>query len=200
MKRLIFILIVLIALAKTGHSQDFDPYTCTFKGKELFGKIQRVTSFADLKVEVVDYNADLEVDTTSSWPSKCGQWKFVQHFPDLKVEFVKYGADLRIKYVNYGAGVPESKTNMSSFKINTFNCKYKGFPLYGKVKFTDNFPDIRIKIVESFEDIRVKMVENFPDDCGEWQVVESFEDIKVKIVESFEDIKVKMVDNFPGLR
>lgn len=83
-------------------------------------------------------------------------------------------------------------------KIDFESCIYKGFPLHGKIKFVEDFPDIKIKIVEHFPDLKVKLVENFPDDCGEWQVVEHFPDVKVKIVEHFPDIKVKYVEHFPG--
>ncbi len=83
-------------------------------------------------------------------------------------------------------------------KINK-DCYYKGFKLYGKIKFVENFPDIKVQIVENFPDLKVKIVENFPDDCGEWQIVSNFPDLKVQIVENFPDIKVKFVNNFPGL-
>jgi hypothetical protein len=78
-------------------------------------------------------------------------------------------------------------------------CSFRGKKLYGKIKFVENFPDIKIKIVENFPDIKVQLVENFPDECGKWQIVENFPDIKVQIVENFPDIKVKFVNNFPGL-
>ncbi len=79
------------------------------------------------------------------------------------------------------------------------DCTFKGFKMYGKVKFVTSFPDIKVQIVESFPDLKVKFVDSFPDDCGEWQIVESFPDIKVQIVTSFPDIKIKTVDSFPGL-
>ena len=34
-------------------------------------------------------------------------------------------------------------------------CSFKGKKLYGKIKFVDNFPDIKIKIVENFPDLKV---------------------------------------------
>lgn len=83
-------------------------------------------------------------------------------------------------------------------EIDYENCTYKGFPLHGKIKFVEDFPDITVKVVEHFPDLKVKMVEHFPDDCGEWQVVENFPDVKVKIVENFPDIKIKYVEHFPG--
>jgi hypothetical protein len=81
----------------------------------------------------------------------------------------------------------------------TKECTYKGMKLYGKIRFVENFPDIKVQIVENFPDLKVKLVDNFPDKCGEWQIVENFPDIKVQIVENFPDIKVKFVENFPGL-
>ncbi|MBP8994785.1 MAG: hypothetical protein KBG30_13395 [Bacteroidales bacterium] len=79
------------------------------------------------------------------------------------------------------------------------DCYYKGIKLWGKVKFVESFPDIKIQYVESFPDIKVKFVSSFPDACGKWQVVESFPDFKVQVVNSFPDIKVKVVDSFPGV-
>jgi len=83
-------------------------------------------------------------------------------------------------------------------KINFDNCTFKEFPLHGKIKFVDSFPNITVQIVESFPDLKVKVVNSFPDDCGEWQIVESFPDVKVKIVDSFPDLKIKFVESFPG--
>ena len=83
-------------------------------------------------------------------------------------------------------------------KIDFETCTYKDFPLNGKIKFVESFPDITVQIVESFPDIKIKIVNSFPDDCGEWQIVESFPDVKIKIVESFPDLKIKFVESFPG--
>lgn len=83
--------------------------------------------------------------------------------------------------------------------IDAEECSWNGYPLYGKIKFVESFPDIKIQIVNSFPDIKVKLVESFPDDCGKWKIVESFPDVKVKVVESFPDIKVQFVESFPGV-
>jgi hypothetical protein len=79
------------------------------------------------------------------------------------------------------------------------DCTYKGLKMYGKVKFVESFPDIKVQIVNSFPDLKVQTVNSFPDACGKWQIVESFPDIKVQIVNSFPDIKIQYVDAFPGL-
>ncbi len=83
-------------------------------------------------------------------------------------------------------------------EIDFGDCTYKNLPLYGKIQFVQNFPDIKVQLVENFPDIKVKIVENFPNDCGEWQIVNNFPDVKVQLVENFPDIKVKLVENFPG--
>ena len=83
-------------------------------------------------------------------------------------------------------------------KIDFENYSFNGFPLFGKVKIVESFPDIKVQIVDSFPDLKVRLVNSFPDDCGKWQIVESFPDVKIKIVDSFPDIKIKFVESFPG--
>jgi len=82
--------------------------------------------------------------------------------------------------------------------IDFETCTFNEFPLHGKIRFVDSFPDITIQVVDSFPDIKIKIVNSFPDDCGEWQIVDSFPDVKIKIVESFPDLKIKFVESFPG--
>ncbi|HOH96042.1 MAG TPA: hypothetical protein PK638_02520 [Candidatus Enterocola sp.] len=76
----------------------------------------------------------------------------------------------------------------------------KTFPLYGKVKIVESFPDIKVKIVDSFADIKVTIVDSFADECGKVKIVDSFPTIKVQLVNSFPDITVKIVDSFPGIK
>ena len=38
----------------------------------------------------------------------------------------------------------------------------KKFPLSGKVKIVESFPDVKVQIVEHFPDIKVKIVDSFP--------------------------------------
>ncbi|MBW6479801.1 MAG: hypothetical protein K0B37_10255 [Bacteroidales bacterium] len=65
--------------------------------------IKEVTSFADIKVQIVSSNPDLFVyvtKTKSEAKSSDGIWYFDNSFPDKKVQFVKNFADLKIQYVN----------------------------------------------------------------------------------------------------
>lgn len=80
--------------------------SCTFKGKKLWGKIQVVTSFPDLKVQRVTSFPDLKVQRVTSFPDSCGKWQFVTSFPDLKIQYVTSFPDVKIQYVTSFPGVP----------------------------------------------------------------------------------------------
>lgn len=73
--------------------------SCSFKGKKLYGKVQVVESFPDIKVQIVESFPDLKVQKVTSFPDKCGKWQFVTSFPDIKVQFVTSFPDIKIKYV-----------------------------------------------------------------------------------------------------
>lgn len=79
---------------------------CTYKGFKLYGKIQVVESFPDIKVQVVESFPDLKVQEVSSFPDDCGEWQFVESFPDLKVQFVESFPDIKIQYVSSFPGKP----------------------------------------------------------------------------------------------
>ncbi|MBM9576296.1 hypothetical protein JWG45_03925 [Leptospira sp. 201903070] len=72
---------------------------CTFNGKKLYGKIQIVTSFPDVKVQEVTSFPDLKVQKVTSFPDSCGKWEIVNSFPDTKVQFVTSFPDIKIQYV-----------------------------------------------------------------------------------------------------
>lgn len=98
-----------------------------------------------------------------------------------------------------------SISKQDQFKIDLALCQHviaKGIPdkckLFGKIKFVDNFPDVKIKIVDNFPDIKVKKVKNFADKPGLWKIVDHFPDYKVQIVDHFPDYKVAYVKHFPG--
>lgn len=86
-------------------------------------------------------------------------------------------------------------------KISKSDCSVtvngKTFPLSGKVKIVESFPDLKVQVVESFPDVEIKLTESSWPGCCEWKVVESFPDVKIQFVNSFPDIKVKFVTSFP---
>ncbi len=96
------VLVASIALAGDGKVGA----GCTFNGKRLYGKVQKVNAFADIKVQVVNAFADLKVQVVNAFPDSCGKWEWVNAFPDLTVEFVNSFPDVKIEYVNAFPGLP----------------------------------------------------------------------------------------------
>jgi hypothetical protein len=200
MKMKAFTIFVVLLIHCHCFSQEINPYTCTFKGKKLYGKVKVVTSNPDFKVRIVDYSEDISVKNTENDPSRCGEWKFVEYSEDFKVRFVTSGEDFTIKYTTYDPKVNSTSSNEYNKEIDKSNCTFHGIPLKGKVKVVTSYPDIKVKVVDNFEDISVKVVTNFPDECGKWQFVENFPDFTIQYVENFEDVKIKYVENFPGTK
>ncbi|MEP0749264.1 MULTISPECIES: hypothetical protein [unclassified Coleofasciculus] len=79
--------------------------TCTYNGKPLYGKIKIVESLPDIKVKIVSSSPDLIVEPVTAFPQRCGQWQFVESFPDLKVQIVENFPDIQIQFVNNFPGV-----------------------------------------------------------------------------------------------
>jgi hypothetical protein len=192
MKSTIFAGILLLFISLAGLGQNFDPYSCTFKGINLYGKVEVVDHNPDIRVEVVSSFPDIVVDSNASWTSKCGEWKMVTSNADFRVQFVRSGSDLKVKFDHSWPGVPDSRKTSQKSQINSFHCSYKGKPLYGKVKIVENFPDIKVKVVNSFPDLKVEVVDNFPDQCGKWQFVESFPDSKSSLLNRLKILRLNL--------
>jgi hypothetical protein len=87
---------------------------CTFKGKNLWGKVQFVdaTGFPDFKVQMLQSLADLKVQEVGAtgFPNSCGKWQMVSAtgFPDFKVQITTGVADFSIQDEMYfpGLGFP----------------------------------------------------------------------------------------------
>jgi uncharacterized protein YlzI (FlbEa/FlbD family) len=79
--------------------------SCTFNGKKLYGKIEIVTAFPDVKVQEVNAFPDVKVEKVNAFPDKCGKWQTVTAFPDTKVQFVKAFPDVKIQYVTAFPGM-----------------------------------------------------------------------------------------------
>lgn len=73
--------------------------SCTYKGFQLYGRVQFVESFPDVKIKIVNSFPDLKVKIVESFPDKCGKWKIVESFPDIKVKVVESFPDIKIKFV-----------------------------------------------------------------------------------------------------
>jgi len=89
-----------------GNESDVIDEDCTCNDLKLYGKVQFVESFGDIKVEVVDSFPDLKVKIVNSFPDKCGEWQIVDSFPDFKVQIVDSFGDIKIKFVESFPGLP----------------------------------------------------------------------------------------------
>ena len=79
---------------------------CSWNGVPLYGRVQIVENFADLKVQEVDSFPDLKVQHVTSFPLKCGEWQLVDSFPDFKIQIVDSFPDLKVQYVDSFPGLP----------------------------------------------------------------------------------------------
>lgn len=104
MNKLLILIAILIPISFA--SAKVNKADCSFKGKKLYGKVQFVTSFPDIKVQEVKSFPDLKVETVTSFPTRCGQWQIVKSFPDIKVQIVNSFPDVKIQYVKSFPGVP----------------------------------------------------------------------------------------------
>ncbi len=93
------------AAAHNDKAAPLDKGACTYKGFPLYGDIQVVESFPDIKVQIVESFADIHVKTVTSFPNDCGKWKFVKSFPDVKIQYVSSFPDIKIKKVTSFPGM-----------------------------------------------------------------------------------------------
>ena len=100
---------VLILAQHAAHADSTAPLIapdCTWHGIKLYGKVQVVESFPDIKVEKVKSFPDLRVLNVTSFPDACGKWQFVESFPDFKIQYVDSFPDLKIEMVSSFPGLP----------------------------------------------------------------------------------------------
>lgn len=102
--------LTIVGLLCSAHaaraSERLDKQACSFDGFPLFGDVQVVESFPDIRVQIVTSFPDLKVETVESFPDNCGQWRFVESFPDLKIQYVESFPDLKIQLVTSFPGWP----------------------------------------------------------------------------------------------
>lgn len=67
---------------------------------ELYGKIQIVDSFPDVKIQAVDAFADIKVEWVDAFADSPGEWEEVDSFPDYKVQFVDAFPDYEVEFVD----------------------------------------------------------------------------------------------------
>lgn len=106
MKRLMISALLFFAGAGMALAEVVSEDACSYGGICLYGRVQVVNAFADLKVQEVDAFADLRVQVVSAFPDSCGKWMFVESFPDFTVQFVEAFPDIKIQYVDAFPGMP----------------------------------------------------------------------------------------------
>lgn len=84
-------------------NRDLDD--CSFNGIPLYGKVQFVTSFPDIKIQFVESFPDIKVQFVESFPDDCGQWQIVESFPDFTVQVVESFPDIKVETVNSFPGI-----------------------------------------------------------------------------------------------
>jgi len=99
-----FVLFFVLSGLGTENNDDtqknpFDTKNCACKGIPLNGKVKIVNAFPDFKVKTVNSFPDLKVKTVTAFPKKCGEWQFVESFPDFTVQFVDAFPNFTIQFV-----------------------------------------------------------------------------------------------------
>lgn len=79
---------------------------CFYDDIQLYGDVQVVDSFPDIKVQIVDSFPDLNVKLVKDWASACGEWNMVEAFPDFTIQYVDSFPDIKIKMVESFPGQP----------------------------------------------------------------------------------------------
>jgi len=105
LNRLTAVAVAGAILAASPDQAGADLAGCKFNGVELWGNVEVVDSFPDIKVEIVSSFPDLNVKRVTSFPDKCGLWKMVTSFPDFTIQFVTSFPDIRIEYVDSFPGL-----------------------------------------------------------------------------------------------
>jgi hypothetical protein len=67
---------------------------CTYKGIKLWGDVQYVTDFPQIKIKRSSF-PDLNVHETTL-PTQCGEWHTVTAFPNFTVQLVDFGEEFSI--------------------------------------------------------------------------------------------------------
>ena len=106
MKNVLALCVVCLFATTAASAEDLIAEDCSFNGFPLYGDVEIVESFPDIKVQIVDSFPDLKVQLVDSFPDDCGQWKFVDSFPDVKIQIVDSFPDIKVQYVDSFPGLP----------------------------------------------------------------------------------------------
>ena len=88
-----------------GRSSSRGLSGCRFNGVDLYGRVKIVDFLPDVTVKTASFFPDLRVQRVNMFASSCGQWQFVDSFPDFTIKFVDLFPDITIQYVSMFPGV-----------------------------------------------------------------------------------------------
>lgn len=100
----LFLLLAFTAAAANGWGADISA-DCTYKGIALYGRVKVVDFMPDFYVQRVHFMPDLRVKETAFMPSACGEWQFVDAFPDFTIQYVDFMPDFTIELVDFMPGL-----------------------------------------------------------------------------------------------
>lgn len=78
---------------------------CEFDGIPLYGKVQFVDAFPDIKIQYVNAFPNIKVKFVNAFPDECGEWQVVDAFPDFKVQVVDAFPDIKVQKVTAFPGM-----------------------------------------------------------------------------------------------
>ena len=99
-------LLPVAGLLAAGPAAAGDLADCNWNGIPLYGEVEVVDSFPDIKVRIVDSFPDLNVEVVTSFPDECGMWELVDSFPDFTIQYVDSFPDIEIEMVTSYPGLP----------------------------------------------------------------------------------------------
>ena len=86
-------------------THEIDNDNCSWNDINLYGKVQIVDAFPDIKVQIVDAFPDIKVKWVESFPNDCGKWQEVDAFPDFKIQLVDAFPDIKVQNVDAFPGM-----------------------------------------------------------------------------------------------
>lgn len=89
---------ILVTLPSLAQARG-KPHKC-----DLYGKIQIVEAFPDVKVQVVDAFPDIRVQRVPDFANGPGKWQIVDSLADWKVQIVEAFPDYKIQWVDAFSG------------------------------------------------------------------------------------------------
>ena len=84
---------------------EIEESKCSFNDIPLYGRVQFVDAFPDIKIQYVDAFPDVRVQFVDAFPDDCGRWQVVEAFPDFKVQIVDAFPDIRVQQVTSFPGM-----------------------------------------------------------------------------------------------